>query len=365
MKKDSFSIWLKEFCSLVFIQTIQAFLLAIIMSVIVSTAEVAGTDPGDSVSAVGIIAIIALTSISKIEGLVKKIFGVDSSIMDPSMRGGLKSLAGTMVAAKLGSKVLNNVGKIGSGINDATLGSKKARDAANKNFARRLNAIQKNEDGDSDQSSGNTGDQTQGNNVSQLQSNNQNGFTGNTNGLSGNPSGTLNPQNAQFNNMGNTNSNNKRQTKGPYDKEKLLKIQEQYEDELGKASAKRSEGLKKLISGLAETGGAIGGASVGATYGLATGGDDILKGLMAGAGIGDQVGAGVVNVASAINNKQKEVRRVRKDNLAVADSFNRLNQDIDDSIYKNKSRNQKMKDFKKTVKDIHEKTGVKIDAGNF
>ena len=39
MKKDIFTVWLKEFCSLVFTQAVQAFLLAVIMTVIVATAS--------------------------------------------------------------------------------------------------------------------------------------------------------------------------------------------------------------------------------------------------------------------------------------------------------------------------------------
>ena len=75
MKKDVFMVWLKEFCSLIFTQTVQAFLLAIIMSVVVATATNDTIEEQDvAVSATGIIAIIALSSISKVELLVKKIF---------------------------------------------------------------------------------------------------------------------------------------------------------------------------------------------------------------------------------------------------------------------------------------------------
>ena len=73
MKKDIFMVWLKEFCSLIFTQTVQAFLLAIIMSVVVATASNGNIeDQGNTISATGLIAIIALASISKVELLVKK-----------------------------------------------------------------------------------------------------------------------------------------------------------------------------------------------------------------------------------------------------------------------------------------------------
>ena len=66
MKKNIFPIWLKEFCSLVFTQAVQAFLLAIVMSVIIAMITEGSTaEAGTSVSATGVIAIVALTAILK------------------------------------------------------------------------------------------------------------------------------------------------------------------------------------------------------------------------------------------------------------------------------------------------------------
>lgn len=124
MKKDVFSVWLKEFCSLVFTQTVQAFLLAIIMSVVIYMANSDSSQQysGDTVSATSIIAIIALSSISKIELLVKKIFGVESQFGDPAMKNGIKTFGGgiaaSMAALNLAKRPLDNVKKTYQGIKD-------------------------------------------------------------------------------------------------------------------------------------------------------------------------------------------------------------------------------------------------------
>ena len=142
MKKDVFSVWLKEFCSLVFTQTVQAFLLAIIMSVVLYMANDGGEQQysGNSVSAVSIIAIIALSSISKIELLVKKIFGVESQFGDPAMKNGVKSfssgIAAGMATINLAKRPADNLKKFVGGIKDirssnmdiARIGKRKSRD---------------------------------------------------------------------------------------------------------------------------------------------------------------------------------------------------------------------------------------------
>ncbi len=124
MKKDVFSVWLKEFCSLVFTQTVQAFLLAIIMSVVIYMADSDNQQQyaGDSVSATSVIAIIALSSISKIELLVKKIFGVESQFGDPAMKNGIKSFGGGIAAGmavlNLAKRPLDNAKKVYNGVKD-------------------------------------------------------------------------------------------------------------------------------------------------------------------------------------------------------------------------------------------------------
>ncbi len=130
MKKDVFSSWLKEFCSLVFTQTVQAFLLAIIMSVVIYMAS-DSKNAGDKVSATSVIAIIAISSVSKIELLVKRIFGVESQFGDPAMKNGAKSflggIAGGYATIQLGKKLLDNPKKIFGGAKDMIQSNRQIR----------------------------------------------------------------------------------------------------------------------------------------------------------------------------------------------------------------------------------------------
>lgn len=64
-------MWVRELCSLVFIQSIQAFVFTIVIVLIVEVAQGESLNAEDT-SAFGVIAIIGLASISKIEDLTKK-----------------------------------------------------------------------------------------------------------------------------------------------------------------------------------------------------------------------------------------------------------------------------------------------------
>lgn len=122
MKGNVFSKWLQEFCSLVFVQTIQAFVLAMIMTVVISALTTGSTNSNGSVAdsevlySTGILAIIALSSISKIELLVKQIFGLGGGLGDKAnMAEGKKGLLGSLVALQMARRSLDNVPKIISG----------------------------------------------------------------------------------------------------------------------------------------------------------------------------------------------------------------------------------------------------------
>ena len=141
MKKDVFADWLREFCMLVFIQTVQAFIFAIVMSLIISVLSDFPEDETDAVASTGVIAVIVLASVSKIEDIVKKIFGIKSGFHDSGMRGGLKSLATTMLAANMAKGVLDNgkkfFGGIGRGIG-AGVSAKRDTSRARARLARDL-----------------------------------------------------------------------------------------------------------------------------------------------------------------------------------------------------------------------------------
>lgn len=113
MLNGIFGKWLREFATLVLTQTVQAFLLAIVMTIIISCL---GNSTGDAESgnqAAGLLAIIALASFGKIEMLVKNIFGVTSQFGDPSLQAGARGLtAGSMLAMKGGKRLLDNGSKL-------------------------------------------------------------------------------------------------------------------------------------------------------------------------------------------------------------------------------------------------------------
>ena len=143
MKGNVFQQWLKEFCALVFAQTVQAFILAIIL-VLVATcieASVKGNDTVTGTEAAGFLAIIALTSISKMESLIKKMFGLGSSLTDTSMNGGKGGLLGTYMAMQMGKRVFDNVPKLFGGINDRVSAGRDAKKAKLNRAKAKYNAL--------------------------------------------------------------------------------------------------------------------------------------------------------------------------------------------------------------------------------
>lgn len=123
------SKWIKEFAVIVLIQTLQAFIFAIIMILIIKSGAAyvsAGTEESseNASMAMGVLGIVGLASLSKMEDLVKKMLGVGPSVTDPSLKGGMKSFATGMVAAKLAGRVTNNLGNVTGGVRKIAQGNK-------------------------------------------------------------------------------------------------------------------------------------------------------------------------------------------------------------------------------------------------
>lgn len=113
MLNGIFGKWLREFATIVLTQTVQAFLLAIVMTVIISCLSSSSGDADTGNQAAGLLAIIALASFGKIEMLVKNIFGVTSQFGDPSLQNGARGLTATsMLAMKGGKRLLDNGTKL-------------------------------------------------------------------------------------------------------------------------------------------------------------------------------------------------------------------------------------------------------------
>lgn len=358
MKKDIFSVWIKEFGSLVFTQSVQAFLLSIVMSIVLTTAEGGSTSTaGVDVSATGVIAIVALVSISKIELLVKKIFGIESQFGDPSMKAGAAGLAGTLIGARLAGRVLNNAGKLTGGAQDM-LGARKAKANARANLAKGLNKLKSNEAGGGEGTSSGAG-ALGGANQNNLADSLTNGAVAGT--AAGNAVGSsmqngtlnLNPSNLNIN-AGNVKLDGKNVSADK--KDELL---EKYNAAIEQANAQRRQGVYKAISGVSETAGAITGGTAGAIVGLAAG-DGALKNAGVGMGIGDYIGEKAVSTVQTVHDMNISISDTSKaKDAAVAATSSLTGKDI--SSYRNS-----VKELEKYTAKLDEinKASSKIDAGN-
>lgn len=305
MKKDVFGVWLRELSSLVLTQSVQAFLLAAVMSVIVSTATGStAEDQNVAISATGVIAIIALTSISKIEILVKKIFGIESQFGDPSLKSGMGSLASGLLAANLAKRALNNVPKMGRGVRDIA-GGAKDRIRAQQKYSKDLNRLIKGGAAPTDI--------TQRNAQISEQSQNPERNTANEEMLNG----------ARRNEQQKYAQNVERQTGGgsssgnSKDLEKLDKLNERLQEELAAGRKKQMKGAFSLASGAAESGASLLSVGAGMTVGLGLDGSfsSAIKGGAAAIGISDMIAGGAVSgaqMAQEISSGVSESMALRK-----------------------------------------------------
>lgn len=294
MKKGIFGGWFKELASLIFTQTVQAFLLAIIMSIIVNA--LVGTDGNGSTYGAGLLAIIALSQFNKIELLIKNIFGVTSQY-GGSMDQGKGGLLGSMMALKMGKRVLDNAGKVVGGTGTAIKAGiqrhgitqqKKALMAENDlGDANALKDAALNEMGEQadkfiDNAATGAGLQAGANMV--------NGSS-NTGGVGVSSSqidqliSAVKDQTSALKSSQNDSSKDKAQAK--------LKA---LDDQMAQLKSKQFDGIKRVGSGLAETAGVIPGAAAGAIIGLGMG-ENVAKNAITGAGLGDLAGEKLNNAA--------------------------------------------------------------------
>ncbi len=318
MKKDVFADWLKELCMLVFIQTIQAFIFAIVMSLILSLLSKDYGESDNISGAVGIIAVMLLAAVSKVEELVKKIFGIKSNVHDTGMRGGMKSLATTMLAANLAKGVLDNgrkaIGGIGGAV-AAPIKAQKEMNMARARMARDLNTANK---------------------APQIGAGGGAGAGAGAGGGGGTPQ-TANDyynraieakkkgdMNGYRYNMGIAAGMNKAANAAPAaqasnPQQNLQEKIDAYNDRISEIKANRNKAVRssliKAASGITETAGAIGFGAVGMAAGAALGeGKEIIQGGLAGAGLGDKAGSIAMKPVSAANDISQMISENRKVN---------------------------------------------------
>lgn len=142
------SAWIKEFCELVFIQTLQAFIFALTMGFIISIlSQQVAMDQTDRNTSLGIICIVALTSIFKVEEIARRIFGFGPTKADHG--NAVQSIGKSMLALRMGKNLLDNGKKIAGGFG-AVVGSHGEKLKAIKRYQKRNAAL------DADNGSGNT-----------------------------------------------------------------------------------------------------------------------------------------------------------------------------------------------------------------
>lgn len=341
MNKGVFTTWIKELCALVFVQTIQAFILAIVLSIILTFIKNTGQSISDqaTVSSLGVLCVVLLTSLTKMEQITKKIFGLESGILQQKPPHGL---AATMLALKSAGRIFNNLPKIASGIGAATFGAnldkKKANNRALSQLKRR--GLDKNGNElppDSSGSNDNTGGSNNGsgndeyagaiNKAASLGAERENNYRA---ALKAKREGDMDKYRELMQNAANASRKIKQVAATPSavnspnltggtskDKENYNKIMDQLDDDLAKAKEKRRKGIETAVSGLMETAGASAGAmaglSIGTISGLATNDlDQIPKAMAYGIGAGDMAGESLTKAVSAASNGIKSRASVNK-----------------------------------------------------
>lgn len=305
MQKGVFTTWIKELCALVFVQTIQAFILAIVLSIMItfivpSNGKFENTD---DLSALGVLCIILLTSLTKMEQITKKIFGLDSGILQNKPPHGLMA---SYMALKSVGRIFNNIPKMAGGVgNIISAGTDKKK--ANAKMLSRLNkkGIDKNGNpiGSSPQINAPTGENNllEGSmNSSREDTAIQEQMRNAKRVMAGNATvpSRLNKSAAVGMDISVPNSR-------PQFEKDAEKIMDAYDDEIAKAKEKRRQGIQKIVSGAAETVGAgiggMAGLSIGSISGLATGDiDQVPKAMAYGIGAGDALGENLTKAVSSV-----------------------------------------------------------------
>lgn len=327
----SLQSWFKEFGTLVFTQTIQAFIYAIIISIVtysMDSSKISGASAVDENGALGMLSVIALASIFKVEALLRKILGIGES--KANVKGAMGSIAKTAIALKMGQRVLNNGVKMIGGQKDRWKGNRDLKKARTK--------------GSEDQEEAN---KTYDNKVKQIESDDKyqhkydDKLTAEENAAKAKQKEDL--QKAK---LGEAEIAKKRQYKA---------IASELKTKSEEIAKTRREGTKKIWSGGLETIGAAVGGTMGAIIGGADGDlGEAGQGFLAGMGIGDIAGEKVVNVASssidATNSMKKGLSKY------VASINKQLDADIGVADKKNFANafKQAHSSYNKTKKEVNQ-----------
>lgn len=319
MKKGIFSSWFREIATIIFTQTIQAFLLAIVMSIIISAlgSQSGSTDQSGSSAAAGLLAIIALSQFGKIELLIKNIFGVTTGVADTSMNAGFKGLtAGKIIAARGLTRIANNGRKIGEGIKSfKTRGEIKDLKAEKETLEAHRDA-------------GLTGDPT----TNRIMGSTTNDLDSST--IGSNANNALNVSAADIVAAIHDQTTAIKQQTDAQERNRQDDKIEKLEQKIKEATDKKDNQVKEGWAGLHETAGSLYGASAGLAVGLANG-DQIIETTMGGMGAGDYIGEGIANAETgayrSIKNKIKDNKKINR-NVAIQQDIEKQTSDTEKAL---------------------------------
>lgn len=384
-KGGSFSNWLKEFCTIVLIQSLQAFLFSIIVVLIVTSYNQSKADESSKALGLGVVGVVGLASLSKLEDLVKKMLGVGGSF-DPSMKLSNTDIATGLMAGKIAGRVLNNGSNFAKGVSGYRKASKEETKVKQAEL-RRLNLTHGKPAGESSIGSGSTASGSSGSDSNQSTSipnptnNNQNTLNpsksrasannyaaiankarknaGSSNGSSGSGSGS---NGSGSGSIGSNEdfvaalANAVNQSGGANGNARLKEedLRDAYKDKIKAIKDKKGDAIASVAKSFTGTVGAGALGITGAVMGAATG--DVgttLKGLGTGMGAGDYLGEKSIDLTrgtkrvikgsadlgkqiiqgNAMINKKldKEIETRRKE---VDDMFDKTNFDFSDSSKK-------------------------------
>lgn len=320
------SAWIREFTTLVFVQTVQAFIFAIIILLIMSAMDPDGIGSNDYNVGVGIMSVFALTSLFKVEEIVKKIFGIQGTKADHG--NAVKSIAKTAFAAKIGKRALDNGKKIVGGAKDWNKANKDIKKNRER-YKEDLEDMRLRKPGASSNTPNNT----------------LLGAGGTSTRPSNDTSASVSMANTG-NDFADTNELLSRQVLDPKQQQKLREKKRHYEEREAELRKNRKQAILNIGEGLAETGGVIIGAPMGAILGGADGNiDEALQGAVSGAGVGDAVGSAAFKTAVATVNATGSIIKTGKAGVDLA-----------------KSTSDTISDFKQEVKAARENIEREMEA---
>ena len=333
-KGGALNSWLREFCALVFTQTIQAFIYAIIITLIMATYSFATSTTNEyrenqfiNTTSMGIINIFALTSIFKIEELARKVFGIQRSSIDA--KNPMSSIAKLAFMAHFGRRLWDNGKKMikgGAGILSYGRNRRKDKKKHYQQLERKIAAENKIKDKIAALERGDGSTDAAASAVL--------GAAGG--GAVGRGAGTgtldvatlnINATNVNMNGSGGSgNLSKEEQLEKLRDKREALRdaiidLNDSYDDKVKTNNKALVDSIHMAMSGAAETAGAILGGSLGAVIGGADG-KDVSHGVVAGMGIGDRVGQTLVDTGFSARDlvvdikKDVENRKKIKENSA-------------------------------------------------